>query len=215
MGSLSMWRDAENRQYQTWDSITHQQVNYLCDAEGNRVQKTVAGGATTYYVYDALGQLAAEYTGAGVVSKEYIRLSGQLVAIENAAGSPCQTCYLSYDHLGSVRLVTDQNATVVARHEYLPFGETLDGSAGRTGPGWGTVDSVNQRFTGQERDSETALDFFQAGILGGAGAVYESGSRECGRGSGETAELERVCVCPGKSFKVYTDPAGLEVPCGG
>ena len=104
-----------------------------------------------------------------MASKEYIRLSGQLVAIENAAGSPCQeTCYLSYDHLGSVRLVTDQNAMVVARHEYLPFGEAVDGSAGRTGPGWGTFDSVNQRFTGQERDSETGLDFFDARYFGAA-----------------------------------------------
>jgi RHS repeat-associated protein len=168
MGSLSMWRDAENRQYQTWDSITNVLVNYLYDSEGRRVQKTMAGGATTDYVYDALGQLAAEYTGAGAVSKEYIRLGGQLVATENAAGSPCTTCYLSYDHLGSVRLVTDQNANVVARHEYLPFGEALDGWAGRTGSGWGTFDNVNQRFTGQERDSETNLDFFQARYFGAA-----------------------------------------------
>jgi RHS repeat-associated protein len=167
-GSLSMWRDAENRQYQTWDSLSNVLVNYLYDSEGRRVQKTVAGGATTDYVYDAMGQLAAEYTGAGAVSKEYIRLGGQLVAIENASGSPCTTCYLSYDYLGSVRLVTDQNANVVARHEYLPFGEALDGWAGRTGSGWGTFDNVNQRFTGQERDSETNLDFFQARYFGAA-----------------------------------------------
>jgi uncharacterized protein RhaS with RHS repeats len=30
---------------------------------------------------------------------------------------------LSDDHLGSTRLVTDQNGNVVGRHDYLPFGE--------------------------------------------------------------------------------------------
>jgi hypothetical protein len=56
-------------------------------------------------VYDAFENLAAEW---GTV-----------------ASAACTTCYLSYDHLGSVRLVTDQNANVVTRHDYLPFGEEI------------------------------------------------------------------------------------------
>ncbi len=104
-----------------------------------------------------------QYAPAATLSKEYIRFGGQVVAIENAtAGAPCQTCYLSYDHLGSVRMVTDQNAAIIARHDYLPFGEEiLGGEAGRSSQ-WGATDSVNQKFTGQERDAETNLDFFQA-----------------------------------------------------
>jgi hypothetical protein len=49
---------------------------------------------------------------------------GNLAAEYNSFGaqqSPCATCYLSYDHLGSVRMVTvnslNGNADIVARHE--------------------------------------------------------------------------------------------------
>jgi RHS repeat-associated protein len=94
-------------------------------------------------VYDALGQLAAEYSTA-------------------ANSSPCATCYLSYDHLGSVLMVTDQNAGVVARHDYLPFGEEIPGgSAGRNSQ-WSAGDAVSQRFTGKERDQESGLDWFSS-----------------------------------------------------
>jgi RHS repeat-associated protein len=51
---------------------------------------------------------------------------------------------------------------VIARHDYLPFGQEIPGGdAGRTSQ-WDADDSVNQKFTGQEHDLETALDFFQA-----------------------------------------------------
>jgi hypothetical protein len=76
--------------------------------------------------------------------------------------TPCVTCYLSYDHLGSLRLVTDQSHDVVARHDYLPFDEEIPGGiAGRSGPLDG-YDDVNQKFTGKERDEETSLDYFGA-----------------------------------------------------
>jgi hypothetical protein len=45
----------------------------------------------------------------------------------------CTTCYLSFDHLGSVRMLTDGNGNVVARQDYLPFGEEIPaGYAGRS-----------------------------------------------------------------------------------
>ena len=78
-----------------------------------------------------------------------------------------------YDHLGSVRLITDQNANVVSRHDYLPFGEEIpNGSGGRSGNGFDAFSNVNQKFTGQERDGELVpnADFFNAryfmGVLG-------------------------------------------------
>jgi uncharacterized protein RhaS with RHS repeats len=80
-------------------------VNYTYDAQGERVQK-VSSGVTTVYVHDAFGQLAAEYNSAGVTPA-------------------CLTCYLSYDTVGSVRLVTDQNGNILARHDYLPYGEEI------------------------------------------------------------------------------------------
>ncbi len=138
--------DAENRQ--TAYSYGANTTNYLYDAVGQRVEKTASGNAATLFVYDAFGQLAAEY------------------ATTVQTGLPCTTCYLSFDHLGSLRLMTDQNANVVARHDYLPFGEEIfSGSAGRNSD-FDKNDSSNNKFTGQYRDPESGLDFFNARYFG-------------------------------------------------
>lgn len=46
----------------------------------------------------------------------------------------------------------------MSRHDYEPFGEEL--FVGRTGEHKG--DGIKQQFTGQERDLETRLDYFDA-----------------------------------------------------
>src|SRR5579885_2536989 len=76
----------------------------------------------------------------------------------------CTTCYLSFDHLGSVRMLTDGNGNVVARQDYLPFGEEIPAdTAGRSSSLlFGSSDGIEQKFTGQVRDSETGMDFFAA-----------------------------------------------------
>jgi RHS repeat-associated protein len=117
------------------------------------------------FVYDAFGQLAAEYAGGTVWTKDYVRAGGQIAAIENASSAPCTTCYLSYDYLGSPRMVTDQNANIIARHDYAPFGQEIPSGVGVRTSVWGPSDNVNQKFTAQERDAETNLDFFQARYL--------------------------------------------------
>jgi RHS repeat-associated protein len=137
-GSMSVSYDAENRQ------IAAGGTSYAYDGAGQRVKK-VAPSGTTVYVYDAFGQLAAEYA------------SGP------ATGSACgSTCYLSYDLLGTVRLVTDGQHNVVARHDYAPFGQEIPAGVGGRTNFWAASDSVNQKFTGYERDGETSLDFAQA-----------------------------------------------------
>src|SRR6185312_1078582 len=116
--------------------------NLAYDGFGRRVEKLVPS-AMSVYVYDAFGALAAAYSSS-------------------AASAPCRTCYLSTDHLGSVRQVTDQKGIVIARHDYLPFGEEIPGNtAGRSTQSGSTVDVI-QKFTGKERDQETGLDFFEA-----------------------------------------------------
>jgi RHS repeat-associated protein len=74
---------------------------------------------------------------------------------------------LTTDQIGSTRLVTDANANVISRHDFLPFGEDIGSGYGRTdtnqaNAGWGRLDSVSQLFTGQYRDWETRLDYFNA-----------------------------------------------------
>jgi YD repeat-containing protein len=80
--------DAENRQVSA--TIGSATATYVYDGNGLRVSKTV-GGATTTFVYDAFGNLAAEYGAA-------------------EGPSPCGTprCYVTGDHLGSTRMLTDR-----------------------------------------------------------------------------------------------------------
>jgi RHS repeat-associated protein len=144
--------DAENRQSSATDGVTHGTQTYAYNGLGQRVKKAISGGPSTVYVYDAFGQLASEYstsTATNTIS--------------------CTTCYPMWDHLGSTRFVTDQNGSVIGRHDYLPFGEEIPaGTAGRSGP-WGAgSDNVAQKFTGQIRDSETGIDYFNARYFGAA-----------------------------------------------
>ncbi len=140
---ITLAYDAENRQ------TSASGYSYAYDGNGHRVTKT-GGGTTTVYAYDALGQLAAEYSNA-------------------ANPSHGTTYYLSYDHLGTARLITDQKANVISRHDYLPFGEEIPANtAGRNGQFGAGNDAVTQKFTGKERDSESGLDYFGARYYGSA-----------------------------------------------
>ena len=142
--------DAENRQVSATSpaALGGGTESYFYDGNGQRVEKSGPGGTT--YVYDAFGQLAAEYGASN-------------------GTSPCLTCYLTWDALGSTRLVTGESGQVIGRHDYLAFGGEIPAStAGRTTDWGGLKDNIAQKFTGKERDSETGLDFFGARYYGAA-----------------------------------------------
>jgi RHS repeat-associated protein len=121
-------------------------ANYSYDGNGRRVKKVNASD-TTVFVYDVMGHLIAEYS----------------TAAQTSAGG---TSYLTEDALGTPRIVTGANKNILARHDYLPFGEELyfDGSrpGARSSAQMYVGDNIRQKFTGKERDSETGLDYFGA-----------------------------------------------------
>ena len=131
------------------------------DGDGNRIRKNFTSGENVRMIYSR-SQLIAEYDLTnGSLKKEYIYgAKGLIATIEPANGIR----YITSDHLGSPRLVTDSNAGVVSRHDYMPFGEELcSGVGGRTtGMGFCVSDGLRQKFTSKERDVETGLDFFLA-----------------------------------------------------
>jgi RHS repeat-associated protein len=140
-GTLASY-DAENRmsQIKVGASVI---ATYTYDAEGRRVAKKV-GATTTYYFYDAVGQLMAEY------------------------GGPAQTAgthYFATDYLGSTRMILSATGGCVERLDYAPFG----GQISRSGYDcYGGASSEKPLFTGQMRDGEsnagtdTGQDFFKA-----------------------------------------------------
>ena len=141
---------------------------YAYDGEGRRVKK-VNGKLATRYVYDAFGNLAAEYAVG--------------TALPGAPQPECSTCYLTVDHLGSTRVLWD-SAGVKGRYDYMPFGDAIPSdrnkrdsvscASGVTACYAGSG-SLTMRFTGKERDAETSnsamgdgLDYFGARYFSGA-----------------------------------------------
>jgi RHS repeat-associated protein len=157
------------------------------DGEGQRVRKQssayIGSGVDVLFVYDMFGHLISEFNGnQGLcgeggcpppVQKEYIYgPSGLAATIEPANG----TTYLTPDHLGSPRVLTRASGNVISRHDYLPFGEEVyAGTGGRTtAQGYVASDGMRQKFTGQERDNETGLDFMHARYCSSAQGRFTS-----------------------------------------
>lgn len=166
MTPYTMAYDGDDHQ-KSATSASNGSASYQYDGDGQRVVKMTCSNptpcttsssslVTTAYVYDAMGQLAAEYS------------------TQPASGG---TEYYTADHLGSTRLVTDPNGAVKRRYDYLPFGEEMfAGMNGRSSfypaappntPAQGGV-----LYTGQLRDSETGLDFFEARYFFGPQARF-------------------------------------------
>lgn len=147
-------------------TINGVETDYTYDGLGRRVRKaTASAGTNSVYVYDATGQMVAEYSNEP----------------PGAPGTPA-TEYLAVDHLGSTRLVTDAGGVWMKRYDYLPFGEDLGQGVNNRGSHWGTAppavapteDAVDVKFTGKERDAETVLDYFGARYLSGAQGRFTS-----------------------------------------
>ena len=141
--------DAENRMRGAGGGPEGGGARYDYDGQGRRVRK-VRGAQVTVFVYDAHGRLAAEYSDGADT--------------DGGADAAGGTSYLTQDHLGSTRAVTDAAGRVRSRYDYLPFGEEIRaGTGGRTqSQGYSQFDGVRQQFTGYEKDDETSLDFAQA-----------------------------------------------------
>ena len=160
IGGYAFVSDAENRLVSSTQLGVPTTFGY--DGMGKRVTKQVTkptGSTTTTFVYDAMGRLAADY---------------------GSPQMPCVTCYLSADHLGSTRALTDSTGTVVERHDYLPFGEEIYSGVGARTTGLkyfaynDAPDALAQKFTSKERDAETGLDYFGARYFSAAQGRFTS-----------------------------------------
>jgi hypothetical protein len=77
------------------------------------------------------------------------------------AQSP-QTSYLTTDHLGSTRLVTDQLGAVKDRKDYGAFGDETVTAARVSALGYTTAEPTRKGYTGYEKYAESSLEFAQA-----------------------------------------------------
>jgi len=187
-GNKGYTYDAENHQLSF--TLTSATTTYGYDGDGRRVRKANPDGTTIVYVYNAMGQMVAEYT-------------------TGTASGTSGTSYITTDHLGSTRVVTKADGTVRARYDFLPFGEEIATNiGGRSGAGYVT-DTTRQKFTGHERDSESGLDFAQARYCSSVTGRFMSPDAPFADQSEGDPQSWNLYTYVGNNPLNYTDPLGF------
>ncbi len=189
IGGYTFTYDAENRLKTS--AIGGNATTYVYDGEGRRVKK-----GNEIYVYDAFGNLAAEYGGTPL-----------------AEGGPR---YLTTDHLGSTRLITKADGAVDQRIDYLPFGKAIPTgvSSRATGQGYQTnnyLDPLKPGFTGKDRDAETGLDYFGARYLAAAQGRFASADAPFADQFPENPQSWNLYSYVRNRPLLYVDPTGEAV----
>src|ERR1017187_6728634 len=145
--------------------------SYAYDAENRQKSATVTGSGTTQYSYDGEGRRVVSNGLNGQTVFVY-DAQGDLVAEYGIIGPPSTgTKYLTADHLGSTRMVTDSQGNCMERHDYLAYGAEVNRGSGSC---YDFNAGVRQRFTGKERDAETGLDYFGARYMSSAQGRFTS-----------------------------------------
>ncbi|HEY3103764.1 MAG TPA: BPSL0067 family protein, partial [Pyrinomonadaceae bacterium] len=197
--------DAEGK-IKTVDAVTA----YVYDGEGHRVKKLV--GENTRFIYGVGGQLITEFDATtGNLKKEYIYGGATVITIEPTAVNSNGTQYTTSDSLGSPRVITNSSASVVSRHDYLPYGEELGAGVGgrTTGMGFSVADGNRKKFTGYERDTETGLDFAQARYYSSTQGRFSSPDPFQGSATVSNPQtFNRYVYCGNNPVNSF-DPSGL------
>ena len=178
--------DAENKQIQVSNS-SGIVGRYIYDGDGKRVKK-LSAAEITVFVYDAGGKMVAEYS--------------------TATNPTPQTSYLTSDNLGTPRISTDQNGTVISRHDYQPFGEEAV-TAQRVNRSDYQGDAVRNEFTGYQKDEETDLDFAQARYFDSVFGRFSSPDPLMASASATNPQSLNRYIYVGNNPLNITDPTGL------
>ncbi|MCX7110500.1 MAG: FG-GAP-like repeat-containing protein [Proteobacteria bacterium] len=126
-------------------------VTFDYDANHARFRQTGPNGMTVYLNprMDLGGHFEQTVGGSGTESRHTVYAAGKAIAEVVSNGGYKQTRYFHTDHLGSIDAVTDDNAVVLARYAFDPFGA-------RT-PLYGNFGATRHGFTGHEELPEVGL----------------------------------------------------------
>ncbi|MCX6545911.1 MAG: hypothetical protein NTV05_16050 [Acidobacteria bacterium] len=160
--------------------------------------------ATTWPAVGALiigaeNPLRRRYATHDRVTAAFLIVAALLLPTSALAQSGQIVEYYHLDALGSVRVVTDQTGQVVARHDFLPFGEE-----------WNPPANAKEKklFTGHERDAETGLDYFGARYYRPTSPIRSGGIGT--RTSGIARSSTRIRMAGTRSY--YRPYSGSQTP---
>jgi len=130
-------------------------------AASDRLRVAVEGGIVKYYRNGVLlytSTVAPQYPLLVDTSLNTVWSYIANVVISTVP-APNPVNYVLQDTQGSTRAVMSGSA-IVARHDYLPFGEEIGAGTGQRtgGQGYGVVDKIRQRYGLTERDDSSGLD---------------------------------------------------------
>jgi len=122
----------------------------------------VEGGVVKYYRNGALlytSTVPAMYPLQVDTSLNTVNAGVYNVVISGARLTASPVSYMLQDVQGSTRAVMS-GTSVIARHDFLPFGEEIGAGVGirSGGQGFGAGDKIRQRYGMTERDDATGLD---------------------------------------------------------
>jgi RHS repeat-associated protein len=124
---------------------------------------------------------------------------GATATLAQAQAPPEAVEYYATDALGSVRVVYNSTGQVLGRSDYLPFGETLNQSGALP----------RQRFTGQERDGEAGLDYFNARNLQARTGRMNAPDPLFGDAMTSPQRWNRYAYVVNSPLR-FTDPSGMQ-----
>lgn len=153
------------------NSITQGTVNvsFIHDPDHQRLKKIdTNGGTATTTLYLGAGPVYAELvtggSGTSATWNDYLMAGGEMIGvrfdnISNPLAPVVTTRYFHKDHLGSVAVLTDENANVVQRLSYDPWGRQRNAAtwADDTTGVLPTQDVTTRGFTGQEQLADVGL----------------------------------------------------------
>lgn len=127
--------DANGRQTKSSNLDGTGAVTSVFDGAGRRVAAKANGQLTAVMVYDAAGDLVAEFGGG-------------------ASGGGRR--YVMEDRQGSARVVSDAAGAVASRRDYLPFGAEVGAGVGlrTSAQGYRQPSPARRGYAGMERDDE-------------------------------------------------------------
>lgn len=171
-GILVREREETSKRQKRWDGITADSKHHSTEMRETGISrpkrttvrreagedkdgaKLMSGSPVTgvFYIYAFDGRLLAEYDVSGLLVRDYLYFGGKLVAEYRNQGS--QLLYYASDQINSTRVVTDSTGTVVyaAAHEAY-------GGIQKT---WISTYDPSLRFSGEQGDTESGLDYFGA-----------------------------------------------------
>lgn len=195
--------DAENR------IIGAGGQSYIYDGDGNRVEKcttgtiagTCASGATgTLYWHGSDGEVLNESDLAASTWKRFVYFDGQMVARRDSATG--NVYYFYSDHLGSVGVVADAlGQNIINESDYFPYGAER--------PVANSLSDEHYKFTAQEHDSESTLDYFIGRHYSSATARFLSPDPDNAGEIEEDPQTWNMYAYARNNPLRYVDPDGL------